>query len=46
MPKHHDRRLDVVQGAKEPCARLDFQARPRWPLDPDAPVAVGAGVKA
>ncbi len=25
---------------------LDFQARPRWPLDPDAPVAVGAGVKA
>lgn len=25
---------------------LDFQARPRWPLDPDAPPAVGAGVKA
>ncbi len=25
---------------------MDFQARPRWPLDPDAPVAVGAGVKA
>ena len=25
---------------------LDFQARPRWPLDPDAPVAVGGGVKA
>ncbi len=25
---------------------LDFQARPRWPLDPDAPAAVGAGIKA
>jgi len=25
---------------------MDFQARPRWPLDPDAPAAVGAGVKA
>ena len=25
---------------------MDFQARPRWPLDPDAPVAVGAGIKA
>ena len=25
---------------------LDFAARPRWPLDPDAPAAVGAGVKA
>ncbi len=25
---------------------LDFAARPRWPLDPDAPPAVGAGVKA
>ena len=25
---------------------LDFEARPRWPLDPDAPAAVGAGVKA
>ncbi|CCQ75377.1 tRNA (adenosine(37)-N6)-threonylcarbamoyltransferase complex transferase subunit TsaD [Magnetospira sp. QH-2] len=25
---------------------LDFRPRPRWPLDPDAPVAVGAGVKA
>lgn len=25
---------------------LDFVARPRWPLDPDAPPARGAGVKA
>jgi N6-L-threonylcarbamoyladenine synthase len=25
---------------------LDFAPRPRWPLDPDAPRAVGAGVKA
>lgn len=25
---------------------LDAPARPRWPLDPDAPPAVGAGVKA
>ncbi len=25
---------------------LDFQARPRWPLDPTAPPARGAGVKA
>ncbi len=25
---------------------LDFAARPRWPLDPDAPKAIGAGVKA
>ncbi len=25
---------------------LDFAARARWPLDPDAPVAIGAGVKA
>ncbi|MCB9960352.1 MAG: tRNA (adenosine(37)-N6)-threonylcarbamoyltransferase complex transferase subunit TsaD [Rhodospirillaceae bacterium] len=25
---------------------LEFRARPRWPLDPDAPPAVGAGVKA
>jgi N6-L-threonylcarbamoyladenine synthase len=25
---------------------LDFPAKPRWPLDPDAPAAVGAGVKA
>lgn len=25
---------------------LDFAPRPRWPLDPDAPKAVGAGVKA
>jgi N6-L-threonylcarbamoyladenine synthase len=26
--------------------RLDAEARPRWPLDPDAPPATGAGVKA
>jgi N6-L-threonylcarbamoyladenine synthase len=26
--------------------RLDFAPRPRWPLDPDAPSAIGAGVKA
>jgi len=25
---------------------LDFAPRPRWPLDPDAPRAIGAGVKA
>lgn len=25
---------------------LDFSPRPRWPLDPDAPTAIGAGVKA
>jgi len=25
---------------------LDFVARPRWPLDPDAPPAAGAGIKA
>ncbi|NQU60434.1 MAG: tRNA (adenosine(37)-N6)-threonylcarbamoyltransferase complex transferase subunit TsaD [Rhodospirillales bacterium] len=25
---------------------LTFKARPRWPLDPDAPSAIGAGVKA
>ncbi|MEX0694459.1 MAG: tRNA (adenosine(37)-N6)-threonylcarbamoyltransferase complex transferase subunit TsaD [Rhodospirillales bacterium] len=25
---------------------LDFKARPRWPLDPDAPTAAYAGVKA
>ncbi|PIW26430.1 MAG: tRNA (adenosine(37)-N6)-threonylcarbamoyltransferase complex transferase subunit TsaD [Rhodospirillales bacterium CG15_BIG_FIL_POST_REV_8_21_14_020_66_15] len=25
---------------------LDFRPRPRWPLDPDAPKAAGAGVKA
>ena len=26
--------------------RLDFAPRPRWPLDPNAPKAVGAGIKA
>jgi N6-L-threonylcarbamoyladenine synthase len=25
---------------------LDFRARPRWPLDPDAEIVRGAGVKA
>jgi N6-L-threonylcarbamoyladenine synthase len=25
---------------------LDFKPRPRWPLDPSAPPAIGAGVKA
>jgi N6-L-threonylcarbamoyladenine synthase len=25
---------------------LDFAPRPRWPLDPDAAPAAGAGVKA
>ncbi|MEQ8964717.1 MAG: tRNA (adenosine(37)-N6)-threonylcarbamoyltransferase complex transferase subunit TsaD, partial [Azospirillaceae bacterium] len=30
-------------GAPDP---LDFAPRPRWPLDPDAPPARGAGVKA
>ncbi len=28
------------------CDPLDFAARPRWPLDPDAAPARGAGVKA
>src|SRR5690606_24758713 len=32
-------------GAHEPDP-LDFAARPRWPLDPDAQPARGAGVKA
>jgi len=32
-------RLGLVDG-------LDFAPRPRWPLDPDAPKASGAGVKA
>ncbi len=32
-------RLDLVDG-------LDFAPRPRWPLDPSAPPATGAGVKA
>jgi N6-L-threonylcarbamoyladenine synthase len=25
---------------------LDFAPRPRWPLDPNAPKATGAGIKA
>ncbi len=25
---------------------LNFKPRPRWPLDPDAPAAIGAGIKA
>lgn len=28
------------------CDGLDIAARARWPLDPDAPPAIGAGVKA
>ncbi|MBL4800908.1 MAG: hypothetical protein JKY45_03370, partial [Emcibacter sp.] len=32
-------RLGLVDG-------LDIAARARWPLDPDAPLATGAGVKA
>jgi len=32
-----------LHGAGDP---LDFAPRPRWPLDPDAPPAIGAGVKA
>jgi N6-L-threonylcarbamoyladenine synthase len=32
-------RLGLVDG-------LDFAPRPRWPLDPDAPPAAFAGVKA
>lgn len=32
-------RLGLVDG-------MDFRPRPRWPLDPDAPKATGAGVKA
>ena len=33
-------------GEPVPTARLDFKARPRWPLDPDAEAVRGAGVKA
>lgn len=33
----------LKQGLSDP---LDFAPRPRWPLDPGAPKAVGAGVKA
>lgn len=33
----------LAQGMIDP---LDFKARPRWPLDPDAQKARGAGVKA
>lgn len=33
----------LQQGWADP---LDFAPRPRWPLDPEAPPAVGAGVKA
>ena len=29
-----------------PADHLDFAPRPRWPLDPDAPKAAGAGIKA
>ncbi len=32
-------KLDLTDG-------LDFAPRPRWPLDPDAPAAIYAGVKA
>jgi N6-L-threonylcarbamoyladenine synthase len=32
-----------IQGQSDP---LDFVARPRWPLDPDAEPVRGAGVKA
>ena len=30
----------LAAGARDP---LDFKARPRWPLDPDAPKSIGAG---
>lgn len=33
----------LKKGHKDP---LDFEARPRWPLDPDAPKRHGAGIKA
>lgn len=33
----------LVRGMTDP---LDAPARPRWPLDPNAPPAIGAGVKA
>ena len=33
-------------GAKAATDGLDFAPRPRWPLDPDAPAAAFAGVKA
>jgi N6-L-threonylcarbamoyladenine synthase len=32
--------------AKGDVDGLDFAPRPRWPLDPDAPAAPGAGIKA
>jgi N6-L-threonylcarbamoyladenine synthase len=33
----------LVRGFLDP---LDAPVRPRWPLDPDAAPAIGAGVKA
>ena len=36
----------VAQGAEAAADPLDFAPRPRWPLDPDAPTAAFAGVKA
>lgn len=36
----------LASGGEIAGDRLDFQARPRWPLDDTAPAARGAGVKA
>ena len=36
----------VARGAAAAADSLDFAPRPRWPLDPDAPAAAFAGVKA
>lgn len=33
----------LARGSSDP---LDVKVRPRWPLDPSAPAAIGAGVKA
>jgi N6-L-threonylcarbamoyladenine synthase len=39
-------RMNAGMVESRPGAGLDFAARPRWPLDPTAPRAGGAGVKA
>ena len=36
----------LEQMAQGLTSDLSFAPRPRWPLDPGAPAAVGAGVKA
>jgi N6-L-threonylcarbamoyladenine synthase len=36
----------VEKFQKQEFSSLDIGAQARWPLDPDAPPAIGAGVKA